>query len=217
MSFFGKAFSSLESVSKFAPDRFRATMTNNFGLASQSRFEVEFPNISGLVKPNGGAINDKTTSEDRNLLCVAAGMPSKSLNTVNRGYGIENQMVVTGHSFPEVSFSFYLTNTYSIREYFERWMQACSSQEQDKQQFVGYYGGTDAKGNPTGYAAKDIRVRAYTRNGRRAYTVDLINCFPTSCNTIEFNSAPQNAAHEMTVSIAYRTYKTTQEKTAPIS
>ena len=197
-----------ESVSKFAPDRFRATMTNNFGLASQSRFEVEFPNLNGLVKPNGGGINDKTTSEDRNLLCVAAGMPSKNLNTVNRGYGIENQMVVTGHSFSEVSFSFYLTNTYSMREYFERWMQVCSSQEKDKQQFVGYY---------KEYSKKDVRVRAYTRNGRRAYTVDLINCFPTSCNTIEFNSAPQTAAHEMTVSMAYRTYKTTQEKTAPIS
>ena len=132
-SFFGAA----ESVSKFAPDRFRATMTNNFGLASPSRFEVEFPNINGLVKPNGGKIKDKTNVEDRNLLCVAAGMPSKNLNTVNRGYGIENQMVVTGHSFPEVSFSFYLTNTYSMREYFERWMQACSSQDPDEQQFGG--------------------------------------------------------------------------------
>ena len=201
-SFFGAA----ESVSKFAPDRFRATMTNNFGLASPSRFEVEFPNINGLVKPNGGKIKDKTNVEDRNLLCVAAGMPSKNLNTVNRGYGIENQMVVTGHSFPEVSFSFYLTNTYSMREYFERWMQACSSQDPDEQQFVGYY---------KEYSKKSVRVRAYTRNGRRAYTVDLFNCFPTSCNTVEFNSAPQTAAHEMTVSMAYRTYQTEQEKTAP--
>ena len=210
MSFFGKAFSAAESVSKFAPDRFRATMTNNFGLASSSRFEVEFPNISGLIKPNGGAINDKTTVEDRNLLCVAAGMPSKNLNTVNRGYGIENQLVVNGHSFPAVSFTFYLTNTYSMREYFERWMQTCSSSGQSDVQYLGYYGGT------TGYAAKDVRVRGYTRNGRRAYTVDLINCFPISCETISFNSAPQSTPHEMTVSMAYRTYKTKQEKTAPI-
>ena len=200
----------LESVSKFAPDRFRATMTNNFGLASQSRFQVEFPNLSGLVYPNGGGkIKDKTNSEDRNLLCVAAGMPSKSLTTVNRGYGIENQTVVTGHTFPEVTFTFYLTNTYSMREYFERWMKACSSQGPDEQQFVGYYGGS------SGYASKNVKVRAYTRNARRAYTVDLFNCFPTSCNTIEFNSTPQSAAHEMTVSMAYRTYMTKQEKSAP--
>ena len=201
-SFFG----AVESVSKFAPDRFRAMMTNNFGLASPSRFEVEFPKISGMVKPNGGDIHDKTNSEDRNLLCVAAGMPSKNVTTANRGYGIENQMVATGHSFPEVSFSFYLTNTYNMREYFERWMQTCTSSGPDETQYVGYY---------EEYSKYNIRVRAYTRNGRRAYTVDLINCFPTSCNTIEFNSANQTAAHEMTVSIAYRTYKTKQEKSSP--
>ena len=202
-SFFGAA----ESVSKFAPDRFRATMTNNFGLASQSRFEVEFPNISGMVKPNGGAIHDKTNSEDRNLLCTAAGMPGKQVSVVNRGYGIENQLLVNGHSMPEVSFSFYLTNTYGMREYFERWMQVTSSTGQDETQFVGYY---------DEYTKKDVRVRGYTRNGRRAYTVDLINCFPTNIGVIEFNNQLQTAPAEMTVSLSYRTYKTTQEKTAPI-
>ena len=203
-SFFGAA----ESVSKFAPDRFRAMMTNNFGLASPSRFEVEFPKISGMVKPNGGAIHDKTNSEDRNLLCTAAGMPGKQLQTTNRGttLGMENQMVVNGHSMPEVSFSFYLTNTYSLREYFERWMQVCSSAGQDETQYAGYY---------KEYSQKDVRVRGYTRNGRRAYTVDLINCFPTSVNEIQFNNQLQTAAAEMTVTMVYRTYKTKQEKSSP--
>ena len=205
-SFFGAA----ESVSKFAPDRFRATLTNNFGLASQSRFEVEFPKLDGMTKPNGGDIFDKTTSEDRNLLCTAAGMPGKQLQVVNRGatLGMENQLVVNGHTMPEVSFTFYLTNTYGMREYFERWMQVCSSIGRDEVQYAGYY---------KEYSQKDVKVRGYTRNGRRAYTVDLINCFPTSINTIEFNNQLQNAAAETTVSIAYRTYKTTQEKTSPFS
>ena len=144
-TFFGAA----ESVSKFAPDRFRATLTNGFGLASPNRFEVEFPKLDGLTKPNGGDIFDKTTSEDRNLLCVAAGMPSKNITTANRGYGIENQMVAVGHSFPEVSFSFYLTNTYGMREYFERWMQACTSAVPDEAQYVGYY---------DEYSQKDVKV-----------------------------------------------------------
>jgi hypothetical protein len=205
-SFFGAA----NSVSKFAPDRFRATLTNNFGLASPNRFQVEFPKLDGLLKPNGGAIFDKTTSEDRDILCVAAGMPSKNITTVNRGYGMENQMVASGHTFPEVSFSFYLTNTYSMREYFERWMQAVTSADPEEAQYLGYYGGKD------GYASKDVKVRAYTRNGRKAYTVDLINCYPTQCGEIQFQSSNQTAAHEMTVSISYRTYKTKQEKTAPI-
>ena len=204
-TFFGAA----ESVSKFAPDRFRATLTNGFGLASPNRFEVEFPKLDGMAKPNGGDVFDKTTSEDRNLLCTAAGMPGKQLSFTNRGatLGMENQLVVNGHTMPEVSFSFYLTNTYGMREYFERWMQVCSSTGPDEVQFAGYY---------KEYSQKDVKVRAYTRNGRRAYTVDLINCFPTNVGEVQFNNQRQGAAAEMTVSIAYRTYKTKQEKTSPL-
>ena len=90
----------------FAPDRFRATMGNNLGVQSPNRFQVKFPNLDGLQKPGGGAIFDKTSGEDRAILCTAAGMPGKQVSTVNRNYGIENQMVVNGHSFPEVTFTF---------------------------------------------------------------------------------------------------------------
>lgn len=191
----------------FAPDRFRATIGNNFGLAFTNRFQVKFPKIDGLVKPNGGTIFDKTTSEDRALFCTAAGMPGKQLNTVNRGYGIENQLAVTGHTMPEVGFTFYLANTLSMREYFERWMQAASSTTHDEAQYVGYY---------DEYSKFDVEVASFARLGAKGYTVKLFNCFPTSINTIEFNNQPQTQAAEMTVSIAYRTYKTKQELTAPI-
>jgi hypothetical protein len=82
----------------------------------------------------------------------------------------------------------------------------CSSAGQDETQYAGYY---------KEYSQKDVRVRGYTRNGRRAYTVDLINCFPTSVNEIQFNNQLQTAAAEMTVTMAYRTYKTEQEKSSP--
>ena len=189
----------------FAPDRFRATIGNNFGLAFTNRFQVKLPKIS-FAKPNGGQVFDKTTSEDRALFCTAMGMPGKQVNTVNRGYGIENQLAVTGHTFPEVAFTFYLANTLSMREYFERWMQGCSSAEPDETQYVGYY---------DEYSKYDIEVSAFTRLGAKAYTVKLHNCFPTSINTIEFGNS-QTAPAEMTVGIAYRTYKTKQELTAPI-
>ena len=185
----------------FAPDRFRATMGNNLGLAFTNRFQVKFPRLSDLTKPNGGKIKDKTNGEDRALMCTAAGMPGKQLNTVNRGYGIENQLAVTGHTMPEVSFTFYLPNTFAMREYFERWMQSASSTIKDEAQYVGYY---------NEYSKYDIEVAAYARVGLHSYTCKLINCFPTSINTIEFNNQAQTAAAEMTVSIAYRTYETKQ-------
>jgi hypothetical protein len=197
-SFFG----AIESVSKFAPDRFRATITNGLGMASQSRFEVDFPSIGGMVKVSGGSVNDQSTSDDRNILCAAAGIPGKQINVMQRGLGVENQQIANGHTMPEVSFSFYLTNSYVMREYFERWMQCVTSQEADKAQHVGYY---------YNYV-KDVKVRQYTRNARKSYTIELIDAYPTNVATIELNSQLQTAPMEMTVSMTYRTYKTTAEK-----
>jgi hypothetical protein len=190
----------------FAPDRFRATMGNNLGVQSPNRFQVKFPNISGLSKPGGGSVRDKTNGEDRALFCTAAGMPGKQIQSTVRAYGIENQMVANGHTMPEVTFTFYLANTMAMREYFERWMQAITDQEHDKKQFVGYY---------DEYSKYDVEVAAYTKVGLRGYTVKLINCFPTAINEVQFNNQLSTAPNEMSVSIAYRTYKTTQELSSP--
>jgi len=207
MAFIDEVLGPLESVTKFSPDRFRATLTNGFGLASPSRFEVEFPGIGGMTKVEGGKVNDKSSSDDRNLTCAAAQIPGKQISTMNRAIGIEQSMIANGHTFPECSFTFYLPNSYVMREYFERWMQCITSQKEGQVQQVGFY---------KNYV-KPITVRQYTRNARKAYTVKLIDAFPTNVGVIELNSQLQSAAAEVTVSISYRTYKTTQEKSSLIS
>lgn len=197
-SFFGAA----ESVSKFAPDRFRASVTNGLGMASQSRWEVEFPNLTGMVTVSGQNNSDNSTTDDRNLLCAAAGLPGRQISVQNRGIGIENQQIANGHTMPEVTFSWYLTNTYVMKEYFENWMDCITSRNPEKAQHVGYY---------RNYV-KDVKVRQYTRNGRRGYTIDLIDAYPTNVQTIELNSQLQTAPMEITVSMTYRTYKKEQDK-----
>jgi hypothetical protein len=196
----------LESVSKFSPDRFRATVTNGFGLASPSRFEVEFPGIGGMTKVDGGTVKDKSSSDDRNLTCSAAQIPGKQLNLLSRGIGINQQQVVNGNTFGEAQFTFYLPNSYVMREYFHRWMQCITSQDNPNGvvQYVGYY---------KNYV-KPVRVRQYTRNARRAYTVDLIDSFPTNIGVVELNSQLQSQASEVTVTMAFRTYMTKQEKSS---
>ena len=203
--------SGLESVSKFAPDRFRATITNGLGLASASRFEVTFPNISGMKKVSGGSVNDKSTSDDRNLLCVAAQLPGKSINTITRGTAFENTPIAAGHSLPPVNFTFYLTNVYTMREYFHRWMQCVTSHAE-----------VDASakyGNHSGYFknyVKDVKIVQYTRNARKAYSAKLVDAYPTEVSVIELNSQAQTAPLEITVSMAYRTYWFNQDKSSPV-
>jgi hypothetical protein len=191
-----------ESVSKFAPDRFRASVTNNLGMASQSRFEVEFPNISGMTSVSGKNINDKSTSDDRNLFCAAAGMPGRQISVMARGIGIENHQIANGHTMPEVTFTWYLTNTYVMKEYFENWMDCITGRDAEKAQHVGYY---------RNYVKK-VTVRQYTRAARRGYTIDLIDAYPTNVQTIELNSQLQTAPMEMSVTMTYRTYEKEQDK-----
>ena len=202
MAGIGGALDGLVSVTKFAPDRFRGSVTNQFGLASPSRFEVIFPDIRGMTTVGGETIRDPSNTEDRHIFCTAAGMPGKQISTVNKGIGIENQMIANGHQFPEVSFSFYLTNTYTMRDYFEEWMRCVSSQNPNETQYVGFYDNY----------VKDVEVIQYTRTARKAYTVKLIDAYPTNIGTIEFNNQLQTAIAEVTVSMTYRTYTTRDEK-----
>ena len=210
-NFLEGAFNAAESVSKFAPDRFRATVTNGLGLASPSRFEVTFPNISGMQKVSGGKINDKSTSDDRNLLCTAAGIPGKQINTITRGNGFENTPIAVGHTLAEVNFTFYLTNVYTMREYFHRWMQCVTTHAEN--------GGDVTYGNHAGYFnnyVKDVKIVQYTRNARKAYSVKLVDAYPTNVGIIELNSQLQTAPAEVTVSMSYRTYWVNQDKSSPV-
>ena len=188
----------LNSATKFSPDRFRGTVTLGLGLASANRFEVEMPSIRGMVKVNGKEVEDATTSEDRTMLCTAAQLPGKQITTTTRGIGIDQQAIATGHTMPEVNLTFYLTNTYSMKHYFQEWQECITSQDPDKAQHVGYY---------SNYATgKEVRVRQYTRNARRVYSVKLIDVFPTNVSVVEYNNQAQTAAAELTVGLAYRTY-----------
>lgn len=211
MSFMGSA----ESVTKFAPDRFRATVMNGRGLASASRFEVSLPSIGGMLKVSGGAIKDKSTSDDRNLLCVAANIPGTQISTVRRPYTIETKTLANGYSNTDCTMTFYLTNTYVMREYFERWMQCIIDRgEKDKQtgsNLAAFYKG------PKGQTyQKDIKIVQYSRNARKSYSVKLIDAFPTSISQIELNSQLQTQASEFTVTWAYRMFWTDANMNAAV-
>ena len=203
---FDQALDGMVSATKFAPDRFRASAMSQMGMASPSRFEVDFPSIKGMTSVSGEKIKDPTNSEDRSIFCTAAGMPGKQIETTNKGIGFENQLLATGHSMPEVNFSFYLTNTYVMREYFELWMRCITSQDQGEAQYAGYYDNY----------IKDVSITQYTRNARRAYGVKLVNAYPTGISTIEFNNQLQSAVAEITVTMTYRTYETDKKKESAI-
>lgn len=211
-SFYGAA----NSVSKFAPDRFRATIMNGRGLASASRFEVHLPSIGGMQKVSGGSVKDKSTSDDRNVLCVAANIPGTTINTVQRQYTMEPKMMANGYSNSDCTMTFYLTNTYVMREYFERWQQ-CIVMKGEKEKQVENNLAAFYRGGSGQTYQRDIKISQYSRNARRSYTCKLIDAYPVSISQIELNSQLQTAASEFTVTWSYRMFWTDPNMSAPIS
>ena len=193
----------VESALKFSPDRFRGSVTLGLGMASPNRFEVQLPNIDGMIKVNGEAVEDFTTNEDRNMLCTAASVPGRQISTQSIGYGIDQQTVAKAHSMNDVVLTFYLTNTYSMKHYFEEWQSCITSTDPGSANHVGYYDNY-AKG-------KELKIRQYSRNGRRVYAVKLHDVYPTNVNSIELANAAQTQAMELTVQMTYRTYETERE------
>lgn len=199
----GSLFDPVLSAAKFAPDFFRAELTAALGLGSANRYSVEFPDINGMAKPHFGSARDTTsTMSERNTFCTAAGLPGKQINVTQKILGAEIKPVAFGHTMPEVQFSFYLNNTYNMRHYFQEWMNCITSTDPNDPMNVGFFH----------EYAKDVKVRQYTRDGRRVYEAKLIDAYPTNISTIELNNQLQTAAHEFTVSMAYRTYTTDQTR-----
>lgn len=200
----GSIGNSVESISKFAPDRFRAQFMLGLGYASANRFQVELPSIDGMRKPDKGKIKDELgealkafSGETRNMLCTAANLPGKEIQSSERKINNQTTQVAVGHTLPPVQLTFYLTNSYSMRKYFSNWMFCISGNYPSGAQYVGYHS----------EYAKQMTVRQYTKNGRRVLGMKLIDAYPISMSTIELNNQPQTAIQELTVQIAYRTYE----------
>ena len=189
------------SVFKSSPDFFRGILTTGFGLAPQNKFEVDFPNISGMKKPNGGTVNNPSSGDQRHVLCTAANIPGKTINTVERVYGPDKRVIANGQDLGTCQFSFYLDNKYTMRHYFWNWMNAVHLQDDTRDgpvMFMGYY---------DNYAqGKHIKVKQHAAAEFKAYSCKLIDCFPTNVSVIELNNQQRTQAAEITVTIAYRTY-----------
>ena len=97
--------------------------------------------LTAPVNLEAGAASWGGNTEDLDLLCTQARIPGKTILTVDRQIGIEPIKIGVGHVLPEVSLTFYLTGTYSARDYFQEWIECIvSSQPPFVAGFLADYG-----------------------------------------------------------------------------
>jgi len=180
-------------MSKFSTDTLRARLNAENGPAHTNRWEVDLPQISGST-PGGGSVDggdNKALAE----LCTAVRIPGKTLVTLDRQLGLEPIKVASGYSFDAFSMTFYLTQTYSARKYFQAWMDLCVNPQPPYT--AGFY---------KDYV-KDVTVRQLDKLGSPIYGAKLINAYPLSINEIELNNQAMGSIGELTVTLQYSDYK----------
>ena len=189
-------------MSNYNTEKLRSLIDAQGGLASPNRFSVVLPDVSQMTSPNGlseklGAIDVR----DLNVICTSAQMPGKQLNVMSREVGIGTKSIANGQVFTAINLSFYLTNKYDIRKYFQHWMNCVVTQDENDAMYAGYYNNY----------VKPVTIHQLKRGddsiASSVYSVTLVDAFPTQMELLQLNNQAQTTAMEMTVSLAYKTYK----------
>lgn len=117
-------------------EQFKAHISKERGIATNNLFVVELPSLTGARRVDGTIIQGYST-ESINLLCSVAQLPGRQILTQDRQIGIPLTRNAYGYAVADVNLTFYVTNTYRIRSYFEDWMACCVSNDPPYE--VGYY------------------------------------------------------------------------------
>lgn len=179
----------------FSTDKLRSLVDTQNGAAAPNRFKVILPRIADTLKADGTVAAQYATTEELNIMCTAASLPGKSINVVDRNVGLEQIKIATGHVFADVTLTFYLTNSYNVKKYFQEWSECIIT---PKAPFtVGFHGNY----------AKVISIYQMDKIGGEVYGVQLLNAYPTSFTEIGLNNGAQGAMSEFQVSFTFSNYE----------
>ena len=179
---------------RFKTETLRGLLHQESGIATPNRFRVVLPALSGTPKPGGGNASDLVERRDLDLVCTAARIPGKNFNTIDRAIGLEQLKVVNGYSFSDVILTFYLTNNYSARKYFQEWSECIVSPSPPFN--TGFHGNY----------AKSVTIDQLDKLGNPVYSVELEKAYPTTITEVELNNQAQGAALELSVSFTFSNY-----------
>ena len=179
----------------FSTDTLRGLLGAD-GLASPNRWMVVLPPLTGKTKVSGGSPG-QYSANDLNVLCTSARIPGKTIRTIERPMGPVTTRAAVGFDPGEANFTFYLTHNYTVRRYFQDWVDCVVSSVPPYN--VGFFDDYKA----------DILVEQLDKKGSYSYITKLKDAYPTNIAEIELNNQAQQAALELTVTIAFKDYEAT--------
>ena len=168
-------------------DDFKNKISNHRGLAKPNRYEVRLPRLSHIP-------GFETDIEGLNLMCSNVNLPGKQILTADREIGIKFEKVPYGYAVDDISLTFYLTNDYQAKRYFEAWAGSTVNYNKHQLQYKNVFQKTvdifqmddDNEKNPT-----------------KIYGCRLFEAFPTTLNPVEMSYEASNVIAVYNCQLSY--------------
>tara|TARA_R110001606_G_scaffold363584_1_gene517809 strand:- start:3015 stop:3584 length:570 start_codon:yes stop_codon:yes gene_type:complete len=180
-------------------NQLKAAVSKGRGLASANQFLVELPSLG---------VYD---TRELNVLCTNVNMPGRQIMTQERLIGMKARKMPNGFASDDINLTFHVMNDYNIRKYFETWQNKVVNQDTYE---IGY----------ANEFTKQVRVKQLKKGMAFDFPIDkifglnldldittresivyectLLDAFPTTMNSIEFNNE-QDGLVKLNVQLSY--------------
>ena len=188
-------------------DELKSVATSKLGFARANQFLVEMPTIgqggflSGFLSnflpplPSIPGILDtgSPSTREMNLLCSSVTLPGKQVMTTERRFGMKFEKVGYSYAVDDISMTFYCMNDYGIKKYLDSWVSTIINEETGEIAYKTDYAKTikihQLRKPLIGFSKNLGPLRGSLQlGGGSVYTVELIDAFPTTIESIGLNN-----------------------------
>lgn len=180
------------------------------GPGRPNRFRVEFnlpPGVDTSIGASGNFVNSAaqvgriTATQSKynagrgaiNVMCNQATFPQRTLLTWELNQNSAAFKTPYSYEYDPISFSFYSDSNLNTRQYFEIWQSACANIQNNTMNYMSEF-------------VSPVTIYQLDTAGRDTYAATLIDAWPITLGSTDISMANSNAIHNITVTMAYRSY-----------
>ena len=170
---------------------------NMFGIYMSQPFINRDLNAIGtsILAGNTDITQPYNDPRDVSFLCESCSLPGRSIATNDYTTWNSNaKKVPYGFINEDVTFTFILTQDYSMKRFFDNWMSNIIDFDTSRAKYLNDF-------------VEDVNIIQMSKNGTPIYNVRLIDAYPITVNAIELSTASENTVQKLTVTLTYKNFK----------
>ena len=197
----------IENTAALTINEILAPLKDGEGVAKPSGYEVIFLPPTGHRGSGGAGVTKNSffkimfenvgqgQAREMSMQCHKLEFPGRNLDTLDDTniYG-PTRNVVNSFSFGDITTSFYMSNNYKEKQFFETWQRLAYNPNTFAIQYYDDYVGA-------------IEIYSLDNDGARRYGVQLVECFPKTISAQNLDANPSSAPQTCEVSFSYRYWK----------